>query len=72
MLFATMALVLQRTDHWQNVYDFGRVYTPVLLCLLAIAAEYRKPWLLTPLGMMLPRLAIQLAPQMMGVLRWVS
>jgi hypothetical protein len=72
MLFATMALVLQRADSWQNVYDFGRVYTPVLLCLSAIAAEYRNPWLLTPLAMMLPRLAIQLAPQMMGVIRWVS
>ena len=72
MLFATMGLVLQRTDYWQNVYDFGRVYTPVLLCLSAIAAEYRNPWLLTPLAMMLPRLAIQLAPQMIGVLRWVS
>jgi hypothetical protein len=69
-LFATMALVLQRTDHWQNVYDFGRVYTPVLLCLSAIAAQYRNPWLLTPLAMMLPRLAMQLAPQMLGVMRW--
>lgn len=71
-LFATMALVLQRNDHWQNVYDFGRVYTPVLLCLSAIAAQYRNPWLLTPLAMMLPRLAMQLAPQMLGVIRWMA
>jgi hypothetical protein len=72
MLFATMAVVLQRTDHWQNVYDFGRVYTPVLLCLSAMAAQFRNPWLLTPVVMMLPRLAIQLTPQVWGVIHWIA
>ena len=72
MLFATLALVVQRTDHWQNVYDFGRVYTPVLLCLAALGAQYRRPWLLTPVAMMLPRLAIQLAPQALGIIHWLA
>src|SRR5262249_41410422 len=72
MLFATMALVFQRIDHWQNVYDFGRVYTPLLLCLSALAAQYRNPWLLTPVAMILPRIAIQLAPQVLGVIRWMT
>ena len=71
-LFATMAVVLQRTDIWLNVYSFGRVYTPLLMCLSAIAARYRKPWILTPVAMMLPRLGIQLAPQMVGVMHWVA
>lgn len=72
MLFATLALVVQRTDHWQNVYDFGRVYTPVLLCLAALGARYRSAWLLTPVAMMLPRLAIQLAPQVLGIIHWLA
>ncbi len=72
MLFAATSLVLQRAEIWQNVYAFGRIYTPLLLCLSALATEYRNPWLLLPLAMMLPRLAIQLAPQALGVLRWIS
>jgi hypothetical protein len=71
-LFALMGLMIQRTDHWQNVYDFGRVYTPLLLCLAAVAAQYRKPWLLAPVGMILPRVAVQLTPQFLGVLRWIA
>jgi hypothetical protein len=71
-LFAAMASVLQRTDIWANVYAFGRVYTPLLLCLAAAAAQYRKPWLLTPLAMTLPRLAIQFVPQVWGILRWAA
>jgi hypothetical protein len=72
VVFALMGLVVQRTDHWQNVYDFGRVYTPLFLCLSAVAAQRRDPLLLAPVAMMLPRLAIQLAPQMMGVVRWIT
>ena len=71
-LFATLALVIQRPDHWQNVYDFGRVYTPVLLCLAAIGAERRNPWLLLPVAMLLPRIAIQLAPQVLGIIHWIT
>jgi hypothetical protein len=71
-LFALMGLILQRTDHWQNVYDFGRVYTPLLLCLAAVAAQYRKPWLLAPIGMILPRVAVQLTPQFLGIIRWIA
>jgi hypothetical protein len=72
MLFATLAVVVQPIETWQSVYAFGRIYTPVLLCLAAIAAQLRNPWLLTPVAMILPRLAIQLAPQALGVMRWIG
>lgn len=71
VLFAAMAVVVQRADHWQNVYDFGRVYTPLLVCLGALAAQGRNGWLLAPVAMMLPRVAIQFAPQVLGVVRWM-
>lgn len=67
-LFATTVALFQ----WQSVYDFGRVYSPLLLCLTAIGAEQRNPWLLLPIAMLLPRIAIQLAPQAIGVLHWLT
>ena len=71
-LFAVLTFLLQRTDYWESVYAFGRVYTPMLLCLSGVAAQYRKPWLLAPAAMMLPRIAIQLTPQVLGVIRWMA
>lgn len=69
-LFAAMGLLL-RANTVATVYDFGRIYTPLLLCLAAAAAQRRKPWLLAPALMMLPRIAVQLTPQALGVMRWV-
>lgn len=66
-LFAALGLLL-RANTVAIVYDFGRIYTPLLLCLAAGAAQSRKPWLLAPAVMMLPRIAIQLTPQALGVL----
>jgi hypothetical protein len=70
-LFAVMALSLHVPAQWENVYHFGRYYTPLFLCLSAIAAQTRNPWLLMPVAMMLPRIAIQLAPQVLGVMHWI-
>lgn len=69
-LFTALGLLL-RASTVAMVYDFGRIYTPLLLCLAAGAAQGRKPWLLAPALMMLPRIAIQLTPQALGVMRWL-
>ncbi|MGB6943809.1 MAG: hypothetical protein WBE37_15525 [Bryobacteraceae bacterium] len=71
-LFAIMALFFQITGQWENVYTYGRIYTPVLLCLAAIGAEQRNPWLLLPVAMLLPRIAIQFAPQVLGIIHWLN
>ncbi len=71
-LFAFMALLFQITGQWGNVYTYGRIYTPVLLCLAAIGAEQQNPWLLLPVAMMLPRIAIQFAPQVLGIIHWLN
>jgi hypothetical protein len=68
-LFAALGLIVQRPDLWENVYDIGRLQSPLLLCLAAIAALERQPWLLLPLAMILPRLAMQFAPQVLGVIQ---
>jgi len=33
LAFVAMGVVLQRHDHWVHVYDYGRVYSPVLFFL---------------------------------------
>jgi len=68
-LFATLAVVIQRADLWQNVYDIGRLQSPLLICLAAIAVLDRRPWLVLPIALILPRLAMQFAPQMLGVIQ---
>jgi hypothetical protein len=70
-LFAVLGIVLQRTGHWQNVYDFGRVYTPLLAALAAMWLSTRNFWLLAPGALMLPRIAMQLAPQALGIANWL-
>ena len=60
-LFALVGVFTQRPDNWAHVYDFGRVYSPLLL-LLALEglarrdARWAVPWLL-----MEPRLLWQLS-----------
>jgi hypothetical protein len=66
-LFAALALVVQRADLWENVYDIGRLQSPLLVCLAYVATTERKLWLLAPLAMILPRLAMQFAPQFIGI-----
>ncbi len=70
-LFATMALSIDVPVQFQNVYHFGRYYSPLFVCLSGIAAQTRNPWLLLPLAMMLPRIAIQLTPQALGAIHWI-
>jgi hypothetical protein len=71
-LFAMMATLFQIAGQWQSVYTFGRIYTPMLVCLSGVAAQTRNPWLLLPIAMMLPRIAIQLAPQALGIFHWIA
>ena len=71
-LFAILALLVDINAQWQTIYNFGRYYTPMLLCLSGVAAGTRNPWVLVPLAMMLPRIAIQFAPQVLGIIHWVA
>jgi hypothetical protein len=68
-LFAALAVVVQRADLWQHVFDIGRLQSPLLVCLAAVAVRDRKPWLLAPIAMILPRLVMQFAPQVLGVVQ---
>jgi hypothetical protein len=69
--FALAGVVFQQSQMWDHVYHYGRVFTPVLV-FLAIQAMKRKSavWL-APSLMIVPRIAMQLAPQAIGIARAV-
>jgi hypothetical protein len=69
LLFALMGIFLQRSDVWGNVYSFGRVWTPLLIFLAVQAVRRRSVVWLLPWAMTLPRVALQLAPQVLGVIK---
>jgi hypothetical protein len=67
-LFALLSIFLQRTDVWQSVYGFGRIFAPLYL-VLAVRGLAVRSWVwLLPLLMMAPRTAMQLGPQLAGIL----
>jgi len=68
-LFALLGVFAQRPDNWAHVYDYGRVYSPllILLALDGLAprdARRAAPWLL-----MEPRLLWQLSGPAAAALR---
>ena len=68
-LFAILAISLYSPGAWTEVYAFGRTLSP-LLVLLGLAAISQRNWIYAlPICLVIPRTAIQLAPQAGGVLR---
>ena len=67
MLFALLGLVVQRVDHWGHVFDFARVYSPLLVVLLADSLRTRRLVNLVPVLSMYPRILLQVGSQIVGV-----
>jgi len=66
-VFALMAVVLQRLDVWQTVYNFGRIFSP-LVVLVVVSWLPRRRWLaILPLLLMAPRLLMQYGRQLQGI-----
>jgi hypothetical protein len=66
--FAFFALWLGKEDIWYGAYEFGRTMSPLLLLLLLIALKDRRPLYALPLVFVLPRIALQLQPQLRGIM----
>jgi hypothetical protein len=71
LLFAAMGVLLQRADHWYHVFDFGRVYSPLLM-FLVVDEKTRGAASLAPTALMYPRTALQLGSQVTGVMIGVA
>jgi hypothetical protein len=67
--FTLLALFLDSPGAWTEAYAFGRTLSPLLL-LLALHGLANRSWMSgLPLAMVTPRVLIQMAPQVFGVLR---
>jgi len=67
--FALGALCLGKADIWAGAYEFGRTMSPLLILLGLLALRDRKLLFLLPLACTLPRILLQLEPQVRGILR---
>ncbi|HEX6897463.1 MAG TPA: hypothetical protein VF146_19425 [Bryobacteraceae bacterium] len=66
--FALLAMFLLSPGAWTEVYAFGRTLTPLLL-FAGLRALVNRNWVYAlPLALVVPRTAIQLAPQASGIL----
>ncbi len=74
LCFTALGIILQIDDLWIHVFNFGRVYSPLLL-FLALDGMKRRRWFeVVPLCLLEPRVAMQLGNQAFGMisalLRW--
>lgn len=67
--FMLLAIFLYSPGAWTEVYAFGRTLSPLLL-LVGLYGLSKRQWIYgLPLCLLIPRTAIQLAPQAAGVIR---
>ncbi|MGI8989541.1 MAG: hypothetical protein ACR2I2_08145, partial [Bryobacteraceae bacterium] len=67
--FAILAIFLSQPGVWVDGYGLGRAFSPWLLLLALIGIARGSWWYLLPLGMAIPRVVLQLAPQVSHVIR---
>ncbi len=68
LLFALLAIFVQRPDVWATVYNYGRIFSPLLI-LVAVGWLPQNRWLgALPILLTAPRVAIQYGRQIMGVM----
>lgn len=68
-VFALGAVCLGKSDIWAGAYEFGRTLSPLLILLGLVAVSSKRYRYLIPLLFVLPRIALQFQPQVLGILR---
>lgn len=66
--FALLGVFLQRPDNWLQVYDFGRVYSPLLI-VLAMRSVAGSRWGLLPIALMAPSMLMQTSGEVSGIVK---
>jgi len=68
-LFMLLGVYLFALEEWTHVYDFGRVLSPMLACLALQAVAARRWAVLGAIAAISLRVAVQIAPQLLGAIR---
>jgi hypothetical protein len=68
LLFAILGAMLARADVWDDPYGYSRILSPLLLLLAWRALDTRRALLALPVFAVTPRVAVQLVPQVLGIL----
>jgi len=61
-------LFVQWRDMWLHVYGYGRSFAPLVVFLAADGLAAGRWLSLVPIGLMFPRIALELGPQIVGIL----
>ncbi len=69
LLFAALALVLQHHEVWVTPYNYGRIFSPLLVLVAMGWLPVNRALAPLPVAMMLPRLLMQYGRQVEGVVR---
>lgn len=68
-VYAVLVIALSQPGVWVDGYALGRSFSPWLLLLTMIAVARGSWWYLSPLTMAIPRVVLQMAPQISWVIR---
>jgi hypothetical protein len=67
LLFTLMGMSLGLAGFWEDIYGFGRIFSPLLL-LLALRCPSLHGWLTAvPMCLVVPRTGLQISPQILGI-----
>ena len=67
LLFAILTAFVQRFDVWESVYNYGRIFTPLILLVVVGWLPLRPRLAVLPIAFLMPRLVMQYGKQLLGV-----
>jgi len=71
-LFIALIAVVSSPAVWEHPYAFARGYSPLLLIVALDGFRSRSPVAALPLAMIVPRIALEMGPQFIGVVRGIT
>lgn len=72
LAFYGLLLLTLRVHFWLDAYSYTRLISPLLVLLLAGDWGMDRRWPLAAIGLMLPRVGLQLGSQIVGILRGLA
>lgn len=70
--FIGLAIAFSRPDYWNNIYNYGRPLSPLILLAAGHGLLNGRAWVLICVLMLDLRIGIQWGPQLLGILRGLT